>query len=246
MQIIPVLDVLGGLVVRGYKGERNQYRPITSAIIESPDPFHVARVVLQITGSKDIYVADLDALQNKGDNLDILKDLQSRTTATLWIDAGTGKAGQVDALLRKVPGCKAVIGSETLETAEDFYRISSDCPAEKMIFSLDIKMGIPWTPENSPFRNKSVEEGVHLLAENGWKEVILLTLDGVGTGKGLPTELFRKSAEIAPEISLFAGGGLRSREELAGLKAVGITGVLVASALHERWLTEKDILELET
>jgi len=245
MQIVPVLDILGKVVVRGYKGERNRYRPVTSKIIESPDPVHVARVVLQITGSKDMYVADLDALQNKGDNLDILKDVQSKTGATLWIDAGTGKAGQVDALLRKVPDCKAVIGSETLETAEDFYRISSDCPGKRMIFSLDIKRGIPLTPEDSPFRNKSVEEGVQLLAKNGWKEVILLTLDGVGTGKGLPTELFRRSAEIAPGVRFFAGGGLRSRNELAGLKAVGVTGVLVASALHEQWLTEKDILELE-
>lgn len=245
MQIIPVLDILGGVVVRGYKGERDRYRPIKSAIVNSPEPVHVAEVLLEITGSKDMYVADLDALQKRGDNMDTLKELQTKTGATLWVDAGTGKAEQVLSLLRALPGCKAVIGSETLETSFDFDRIISDCPRDRMVFSLDIKKDMPLTPEGSPFWNKPVEAGIDLLARKGWTDVILLTLDAVGTGKGLPTELFRRCSRVAPGIRLFAGGGLRSPNELGELKEVGVAGILVATALHERWLTKKEILELE-
>ncbi|MFP4481956.1 MAG: HisA/HisF-related TIM barrel protein [Thermovirgaceae bacterium] len=245
MQIIPVLDILDGVVVHGYKGERDRYRPIKSAIIDSPDPLHVAEILLGITANKDMYVADLNALQKDGDNLSILKDLQKTTGVTLWIDAGTGTVEQVLFLLENVPNCKAVIGSETLETPGDFYKITSDCPTDRMVFSLDIKNGVLLTPENSPFRNSPVEEGVDLLAQKGWRDIILLTLDGVGTRKGLPTDLLRRCFRAAPEIRLFAGGGLRSHDELAGLKGAGVAGILTASALHEQWLTRKDISEIE-
>jgi phosphoribosylformimino-5-aminoimidazole carboxamide ribotide isomerase len=246
MEIIPVLDILGGLVVRGFKGERDRYRPINSAIIDSPDPVHVASVLLDITQSRKMYVADLDALQRRGSNLNVLKNLQKETGAVLWIDAGTGKARQVLSLLENVPDCKAVIGSETLETADDFDRISFDCPKERMVFSLDILKGVPLTPEGSPFWHKPVEEGVGLLAGKGWTDVILLTLDAVGTGKGLPAELFSRCSQVAHGIRLFGGGGLRSPDELVRLQKAGVRGILVASALHEQWLTKKDIAELKT
>lgn len=245
MQIIPVLDILEGRVVRGYKGERDRYHPIRSKIIDSADPVHVAQVLLEMTGSNIMYVADLDALQKRGDNLDILTGLQKETGVTLWVDAGTGKVEHVLSLLGNVPNCRAVIGSETLDTPEDLDRITSDCPDESMVFSLDIKNGAPLTPEYSPFRNSTVEESVDLLAEKGWKDVILLTLDGVGTGKGLPAELFCRCSRAAPGIRLFAGGGLRSPAELGVLKEAGAAGILVASALHEQWLTAKDISGLE-
>ena len=38
MRIIPVLDVLGGCVVRGVGGRRDEYRPIVSKLCNSREP----------------------------------------------------------------------------------------------------------------------------------------------------------------------------------------------------------------
>ena len=42
MQIIPVLDLLGGQVVRGVGGRREAYRPVRSVLTTSSEPRQVA------------------------------------------------------------------------------------------------------------------------------------------------------------------------------------------------------------
>src|SRR5579872_5647704 len=43
MRIVPVLDLLGGVVVRGVGGRRREYRPVVSRLTPSCDPLDVAR-----------------------------------------------------------------------------------------------------------------------------------------------------------------------------------------------------------
>ena len=244
MQIIPVMDVLGGLVVRAYRGERDKYRPIESPLINSPDPVRVAKALLDITGGSHIYVADLDAIQGKGNNFDILRTVQEAIKAILWIDAGTGSLNEVLCLLSEISSCKAVIGSETLESREEFEKITRKCPMDRVVFSLDIKDGKILTREGSPFWGVSLEEGIDLLKKAEWKKVIILTLDGVGTGRGLPLQMYERAIQRAPEISFYGGGGFSSKNELFALKKLNMAGLLVATALHEGRITKKDIEEL--
>ncbi|MFM8221178.1 MAG: nickel transporter, partial [Planctomycetaceae bacterium] len=45
MQVIPVLDLLGGVVVRGVAGQRDSYRPIVSQLVDGAEPLAVARAL---------------------------------------------------------------------------------------------------------------------------------------------------------------------------------------------------------
>ncbi len=54
MQVIPVMDLLDGLIVRAYRGERNKYRPMESPLVNSPHPVKVAKALLYVTGGNDL------------------------------------------------------------------------------------------------------------------------------------------------------------------------------------------------
>ena len=62
MQIIPVIDLKGGVVVHGIAGQRQSYAPVESQLGCDASPLSVAAALRDHTGCETMYVADLDAL----------------------------------------------------------------------------------------------------------------------------------------------------------------------------------------
>ena len=62
MQIIPVIDLKNGLVVRGVAGRRELYRPVESVLNCEATPRSVANAFASNLGFRNTYVADLDAI----------------------------------------------------------------------------------------------------------------------------------------------------------------------------------------
>ena len=62
MRVIAVLDIMGGVVVRGIAGRRSEYRPIRSSLCSSSEPAAVARAIVERFGLQEFYIADLDAI----------------------------------------------------------------------------------------------------------------------------------------------------------------------------------------
>lgn len=244
MRVIPVLDIMGGSIVQGYRGERSSYRPVSSFVTASPDPLETARSLLAITGGNDIYVADLDAIQRKGDNTNHLREIIKATGASIWLDSGTGSLRTASAVLVSLPGSRVVIGSETLESTPDFRDITANIPSDRRLFSLDICSGEILTGEFSPFGDLSVPEALSLLDDSNWREVIILSLDSVGSGDGVALDLIGSCVSEFPYMHIYAAGGCRSHEDLEHLASSGAAGVLVATALHREWIGSRDIAEI--
>ena len=64
MRVIPVIDLMGGHVVRGVAGERSRYRPVVSLLAQDAAPRSVAQAFAQRLGAREVYVADLDAISD--------------------------------------------------------------------------------------------------------------------------------------------------------------------------------------
>ena len=62
MRIIPVLDIMGGVVVRGVAGRRSEYRPIQSQLCSIAEPATVAQAIVDRFRTIEFYIADLDAI----------------------------------------------------------------------------------------------------------------------------------------------------------------------------------------
>src|SRR6185436_6503296 len=77
MEIIPVIDLKGGLVVRARLGRRDQYRPIETPLSPTSDPVDVTRGLLSVFRFRTLYVADLDAIEHTGDSRATLARLKA-------------------------------------------------------------------------------------------------------------------------------------------------------------------------
>ena len=88
MRIIPVIDVLAGVVVRAVGGKRADYRPIQSKLTPSANPVSVAKALVAATGAEEVYVADLDAIMGQGGGTVAAEVADALPEVKVWIDQG--------------------------------------------------------------------------------------------------------------------------------------------------------------
>ena len=228
MQIVPVLDLLGGEVVRARLGDRARYRPIQTPLASGSDPVEVARGLLDLHPFSALYVADLDAIQANGDNLPTLRRLRAAfPDLSLWVDNGAATEATIVALTAPDVSCEPVLGSESQRDAALVARYRNSHAA---ILSLD-------------FRGSEFQGPQGILAEPGaWPHrVIVMTLARVGSGAGPDFERLAAVRKAAPACAFYAAGGVRGVADLQALRRDGVAGALVASALHDERLTRADL-----
>lgn len=229
MRLIPVIDLLAGVAVHAVKGERERYQPVMSVLSDTAEPAAVARAFRDKLGLQELYVADLDAIQGRGDHRALIAQL-ARERMRLLVDAGVTDGESARQILA-TGASKVIIGAETLATWEELQAIPAAVPADRLVFSLDMRGGqllsrCPRLAASTPI------EALEILHRAGWQEVILLDLARVGTEAGVDRALITEARRRFPEMALLAGGGLRDTNEIADLWAMGMAGVLLATALH--------------
>jgi phosphoribosylformimino-5-aminoimidazole carboxamide ribotide isomerase len=235
MQIIPVLDLKAGQVVQGIQGERAHYRPVESVLTPSSEPLPVAIALHAETLCEALYIADLDAIEQKADHLSTIRMLSRALPVELWVDAGCTDLGSVQ---RWYPAGvdRVVVGSETLESMQMLDTIKAAHPGKNSVFSLDVKQGRVLS-RSAEIRRLSPLDLLDRLATLGWSQVIVLALGRVGTGAGPDWSILERCRHAFPDLSLIAGGGVRTIEDLHRLRQLGMSGCLLASALHRGWVT---------
>jgi len=240
-KIVPVIDLLGGVVVRGIAGNRSQYRPLVSALAKDAAPQSVAQGLAAV-GAKTIYVADLDAIQRPDPEVfpaQLSTAYQAIAAAGLhvWLDAGIGSVKELAALQAVLTGCGLscdfIVGLETLRSEDSLAELLSALGPERLLFSLDMKAGEPLTL--LPSLRKETPQAIATQAIlAGVTRMILLDLADVGMAGGTRTlSLCQALHQQYPSVQLIAGGGVRSPVDLATLAQQGCTAALVASALHD-------------
>ena len=228
MELIPVLDLRGGVVVHARLGQRRDYRPIRTPLSPTSDPLDVLHGLLTIHPFAAAYVADLDAIEGSGDHHAVLAALQRKVS--LWVDNGTADPAAAHRFLATGLG-RLVIGSES---QRDLCLVREFANDARVALSLD-------------FRHERFLGPPALIAEPGvWPHrVIVMSLSRVGGAAGPDLDRLRAVREAAgPGRLLYAAGGVRDARDLAMLAQAGIDGALVASCLHDGRVTQQDLLAL--
>ncbi len=118
MEVIPVIDLKDGVVVHARMGMRSAYAPIETPLSPTSRPNDVARGLLSIFPFGTFYVADLDAIENKGDNNAALRQLSVEfPDLVFWVDAGIADVHHAERWLEAGFG-HLVVGSETQRDSE--------------------------------------------------------------------------------------------------------------------------------
>ena len=237
MKIIPVIDILNKKAVHAKGGKRSEYKSLKSPLFSSDDPINIA-ITLEKLGFKEIYLADLDSIINHNTNFEICEQIRDSSKIELIVDAGVNDKELATCLFNRNVG-KVIIGTETL-TSMSFLKdavqlfgnsrivVSLDLQGEKMLanFNLgDIK---------HPFDFFKTIEAF------GVSQIIILDLMRVGCELGVNTQLIKKIVEKF-SIDVFVGGGVRSVSDLIELKNLGVSGVLLGTALYSKKISVEEL-----
>ncbi|MEQ1599382.1 MAG: HisA/HisF-related TIM barrel protein [Methylotenera sp.] len=226
MQIIPVIDLLNGVVVHAQQGQRQHYQPIKSLLTHSSKPLDIVAALLNVYPFSQLYIADLNAIQQSGDNFIVIRTIaQKFPQLKLWIDAGIHSS-------QFIPHSNVILGSENFSKLEIILAIKNQ-QIDNFILSLD-------------FMPNGYQGPAELLESSQYwpQDVIVMSLQNVGTNQGANAILMQKMLVLASGKNLYAAGGVRHVEDLIALKCMGIHGALIATTLHQKQLSTSEIQSL--
>jgi HisA/HisF family protein len=240
-EVLGVIDLRGGLAVRARGGQREKYSAIERVAGESIPPGDataVARQYVDRFGLSSLYLADLDAIEQRVPQREVIRTLQS-VGVPLWVDAGIASPEDAESAL----GCGAsrlIVGLETLPSYEALESICQRAGSERVAFSLDLRGGAPLTTVTELARQRP-EDLAARAADAGVYAVIVLDLARVGTAAGLDLERLARVRTALSSVRLYAAGGIRNVDDIEQAQRVGCDGALVAYALLDGQLTKHDL-----
>ncbi len=242
MQIIPVIDIRNGVVVRAVAGDRSRYRAIESLLTSSAEPAAILKALDKHFQSDVCYVADLDAIERQQQLNRCTIAEMVRTGVALILDAGAATVEQIEALL-EIGVRQVVLSSESMHDLTQVEAMIRSFGSASLIFSLDLKHG-KLLVDDPAWQGKSPLDLVRFVIERGIRQLIVLDLAAVGTGLGIPTlQLCQDIRRMSPDIRIISGGGVDSAACVADAAQAGLDGLLIASALHDGRLTADDLAE---
>ncbi|CAN5874138.1 hypothetical protein BH11PSE8_BH11PSE8_20310 [soil metagenome] len=235
MNLIPVIDLMQGQVVRAVRGDRQAYRPMLSQLCEGSEPLVMARALCEHCDTQQLYLADLDALLGGAAHVAVLRELLREMPALeLWLDAGFSDAAAADALLAEIGTDAArvvpVFGSESMASREALARCFAGADGGN-----DRGEGV-----GSRVLSLDRRDGQRLDVAGCWdapqfwpRRVIVMTLERVGSDAGPDLETLADVRAKAPGAFIVGAGGIRHADDLARAAEAGAGAWLVASALHD-------------
>ncbi len=217
---------MDGQVVHARHGDRVNYRPIQSSLCASSAPLDIVNGLLELYPFKRLYIADINAIQKRGDHAGIVQHIQDKyPSIELWLDAAINRAENAAAWQQK--GVQCVIGSESMAKLDEYHEIrkvlqsnfalSLDFNEDNFLGPAELLTDIPIWPER----------------------IIAMTLNLVGSASGPDMEKLHDLQAKHPRV--YAAGGVRNADDLLALASSGVSGVLIATLLHSGKLTSSQI-----
>lgn len=227
MEIIPVIDIRQGQVVRAVRGLRQNYLPLQTSLCQGHSPENMVQSFIKLYPFKKIYIADLDAIEGQSNNELIIERLHDKFQSQIfWVDQGLSSTFEIKKLLDR----KHVIGSETNISPDILLEISSMTP--DIVLSLDYRSKL-FLGDKKLLQNMEV-----------WPEkIIIMSLANIGSKQGPDYELIYSLRKHAANKKIYIAGGIRHEKDLHALNNIGIDGVLVATALHTQQIKIDSIIK---
>jgi phosphoribosylformimino-5-aminoimidazole carboxamide ribotide isomerase len=219
-RIIFVLDILNGTVVHAVRGERSKYKPVSgSSVCGSSSPLELISALTP----REVYIADLGRLQHQGDNFELIKKISGKTRTM----ADIGAENMTDVEKCATIADTVILGTET--ASFDLIEKTAIRFPGRINVSIDMKNGKVLA------RDRDLEIGpvelVRKLNDQEIRDIIILDLARVGTGAGIDLD-FLKDIARASSHDVLVGGGIKDMDDIKTLERIGISGALVATAVH--------------
>jgi phosphoribosylformimino-5-aminoimidazole carboxamide ribotide isomerase len=212
--LIPSIDLLGGKVVQLVQGSRKALE------FDSFEPW-----VKRFAHYPLVQLIDLDAAMRQGNNRALVRQIASR------LPCQVGGGIRDAAAARELLACGArtvIIGSALVRDGRAnvplAQELASEIGPEKLVFALDSKGGkvtVAGWKEGTTLTAREMIEALEPYC-GGY---LYTHVDTEGTMTGIPMDVV-KELRKATKRRLIAAGGIRSREEVDALDAIGVDAVV--------------------
>ncbi len=194
------------------------------------------RALLELYPFDQLYIADLNAIQKRGNHLQIIADIEAYYPhLRIWLDAGISCANDLNAW--SGINLNWVIGSESLHKLDDYLNLKKLC-GDNHVLSLDFALDFTADSTGQSYQGPSelIEGSTY------WPDkVIAMTLSQVGSDSGPDVQTLEQLINRSSGQRIYAAGGVRNMADIQLLKEIGASGALVATALHNQQITSAEL-----
>ena len=224
MEVIPAIDLRGGLCVRLYQGDFGR------ETVYSEDPLAVARQ-WQEQGASRLHLVDLDgAAQGEPVNLDIIAAIVAQSEIPVQVCGGVRSSSTAQMLL-SIGVDRLVIGTAAVRNPGLVRQLCQDGGSPRVVVAVDARDGLVavqgWLEKTSV---TAVELGMRM-AELGVERLLYTDISRDGT---LSEPNFSANAQLVKStgLAILASGGVTSLDHITELAKIGAEGVIVGRALY--------------
>jgi phosphoribosyl isomerase A len=214
LTLLPAVDVASGQAVRLTQGAAGTETGYG-------DPLEAA-LAWQDAGAHWIHLVDLDAAFRRGSNASILASIVRRTDVLVELSGGVRDEATLAAAL--ATGCaRVVIGTAALEDPDWVSSVIAE-HGDRIAVGLD--------------------EALDRLEDDGCQRYVVTDITKDGMLRGPNLDLLRRVCARTGRPVIASGGvsSLADLEEISGLRALGVEGVIIGKALYAGAFTLEEAL----
>ena len=223
MIILPAIDIIDRKPVRLYQGDYAQKEIVGSSVMEQAKNF-------EQSGAEYIHLVDLDgAKEGKRVNHEIILETAHALDVPVEVGGGIRTMAQIESYLengidRVILGTSAMEDPQLLQDALRRY-------GERIAVGIDCRDGLVYGRGWLEASELHYITFAKQLEEMGVQTVIVTDISKDGTLSGPNTDMLAALKEQSG-MRIIASGGIRSIEDIAALKQLGLYGAITGKAMY--------------
>ena len=234
MQLIPSIDLRGGLCVRLLRGD------FAAETRYDAQPLQLLQSYREL-GARWLHVVDLDgARDGQSANLQAIAQLAQQPGISLQVGGGVRSREDVQGLLG-LGAARVAIGSAAVETPDAVKEWIEHFGSERICLAFDVRLqpdGIPllYTRGWREATTLSLWDAIAVYLTSGLRHVLCTDIERDGALAGPNQTLYAQAQSRYPQIQWQASGGVSSIGDLQQLASCGIAAAISGRALLEHRL----------
>ena len=227
MKVIPAIDLMGGQVVRLYKGDPKQ------KTVYSDDPIEIAKK-WEANGADMLHIVDLDATLGIGSNLEIIKKILEAISIPVEVAGGLRDEALISDVI-KISN-RIVLGTLAFKNKKLLKKVLLSFGSKKIVISVDHMDGEivihGWQDKTGIKLIDSIKE----FLEMGFTEFLLTNVNRDGTMDGPDLEYLEQACNLE-NTNVIASGGISNVSDVKDVKEKNAFGVILGKALYENQIS---------
>jgi phosphoribosylformimino-5-aminoimidazole carboxamide ribotide isomerase len=185
----------------------------------------------QDEGATGIHVVDLDGALQTGSNRDAVESILR--AASVPVEVGGGIRTVADAERWLGLGVhRVILGTLAYNSPSETVSLFDEYGSDRFVVALDYRKGRVVTQGWTRTEDVVITEAITRFQAAHVKTLLITAVELDGTGAG-PDWVTLQALRKLTNMTLLASGGVRTVEDVVGLRSIGMDGVVIGRALYD-------------